>query len=255
LADVPVDDVGAVLDTLAGAGPFFALDLDPPPSVAPADGPAWHHFRELLDDRAVLSDRVGAVRAAIAERAGLDLADIDPRAAASLGHLGLTSRLVSPVLGGVLLAGELLRLDANALWWRDVLGPVPLAAPGLTARRVDRDDAATVAGELATGPAAELVDAFAELGVSRRVLWGNLASAAAGALSMLRQIAPGGPAALQAFGAALFAEPVMTEAGRFGPTGFQRNSCCLYYRVPGGGLCGDCVLRMRQQPLRAPASG
>src|SRR3954469_24017646 len=71
--------VGAVLDTLAGAGPFFALDLDRPPNAAPADSPAWHHFRELLDDRAVLSDRVAAVRAAIAERAGLDLADIDPR--------------------------------------------------------------------------------------------------------------------------------------------------------------------------------
>ncbi|MFD2121439.1 (2Fe-2S)-binding protein [Streptomyces cirratus] len=26
---------------------------------------------------------------------------------------------------------------------------------------------------------------------------------------------------------------------------FTRRSCCLYYRVPGGGLCGDCVLRTR----------
>lgn len=24
---------------------------------------------------------------------------------------------------------------------------------------------------------------------------------------------------------------------------FVRRSCCLYYQVPGGGLCGDCVLR------------
>ena len=23
---------------------------------------------------------------------------------------------------------------------------------------------------------------------------------------------------------------------------FTRTSCCLFYRVPGGGLCGDCVL-------------
>jgi ferric iron reductase protein FhuF len=23
---------------------------------------------------------------------------------------------------------------------------------------------------------------------------------------------------------------------------FRRRSCCLYYRVPGGGLCDDCVL-------------
>jgi ferric iron reductase protein FhuF len=24
--------------------------------------------------------------------------------------------------------------------------------------------------------------------------------------------------------------------------GSRRTTCCLYYRVPGGGLCGDCVL-------------
>ncbi|WP_372507037.1 (2Fe-2S)-binding protein [Actinomadura madurae] len=24
--------------------------------------------------------------------------------------------------------------------------------------------------------------------------------------------------------------------------GFVRNNCCLYYRVPGGGMCGDCGL-------------
>ncbi|TDD91462.1 hypothetical protein E1293_02390 [Actinomadura darangshiensis] len=22
----------------------------------------------------------------------------------------------------------------------------------------------------------------------------------------------------------------------------MRNNCCLYYRVPGGGMCGDCGL-------------
>jgi ferric iron reductase protein FhuF len=27
---------------------------------------------------------------------------------------------------------------------------------------------------------------------------------------------------------------------------FRRRSCCLYYRVPGGGLCGDCVLLDRR---------
>jgi hypothetical protein len=26
---------------------------------------------------------------------------------------------------------------------------------------------------------------------------------------------------------------------------FRRRSCCLYYRVPGGELCGDCVLSHR----------
>lgn len=240
-------DVSALLDTLAGAGPFFALDTDPPPAGRSAEGPAWHRFTALLNDPTVLTGRIAAVRAAIAERAGVEVPEIDPRAAASLSHLGLTSRLTSPVLGGVLLAGELLQFDPDALWWRDVLGPVPLAAPGLITRPVDPADAATVAAELTTGPAAALVEAFARQKVSRRVLWGNLASATAGALSMLRQITPGGPPAVRDFGVALFAQPGLRDTGRFAPTGFRRNSCCLYYRVPGGGLCGDCVLPTRRE--------
>ena len=36
----------------------------------------------------------------------------------------------------------------------------------------------------------------------------------------------------------------LSDTGTLGPDGegFRRRSCCLYYRVPGGGLCGDCVL-------------
>jgi FhuF 2Fe-2S C-terminal domain len=33
-----------------------------------------------------------------------------------------------------------------------------------------------------------------------------------------------------------------------------RRSCCLYYRVPGGGTCGDCVLtpeHVRRQQWQA----
>jgi len=33
---------------------------------------------------------------------------------------------------------------------------------------------------------------------------------------------------------------------------FRRLSCCLYYRVPGGGTCGDCVLGDRDAPRPAP---
>ena len=39
---------------------------------------------------------------------------------------------------------------------------------------------------------------------------------------------------------------------------FRRRSCCLYYRVPGGGLCGDCCLDRPpgREPRRdGPASG
>jgi hypothetical protein len=243
-------DVAAVLDRLAGAGPFFALDLDPPP--AGTDGPAWRRFTELIDDPAALAGRVAAIRAAVAERGGLDLAQVEPRAAASLAHLGISARLVSPVIGGVLLAGVLLDLRAEDLWWRDVLGPVPLAVPGLTGRAVGSDDAAALVSALTTGPAGALVEAFAAHGVSRQVLWGNLASSVAGALTTLRQIAPGGPPAVRALGEAIFRHPDLTKAGRYESAGFRRNSCCLYYRVPGGGYCGDCVLSTPREPRSAP---
>lgn len=26
------------------------------------------------------------------------------------------------------------------------------------------------------------------------------------------------------------------------PWSFRRTSCCLFYRMPGAGVCGDCVL-------------
>ncbi|MFI1618174.1 (2Fe-2S)-binding protein [Streptomyces lydicus] len=37
----------------------------------------------------------------------------------------------------------------------------------------------------------------------------------------------------------------LRDTGTLDPTlpAFARRSCCLYYRVPGGGLCADCVLR------------
>jgi hypothetical protein len=240
-------DVAAVLDTLATAGPFFTVDPDPPPAAAAVVGPAWYRFTALLDDPTLLSARVAAVRLAIAERAGLAAPDIDRRAAASLAHLGITARLVSPVIGGLLLTGTLLELRAEELWWRDVLGPVPLAAPGLTGRQVAADDAPALVAALTAGPAAALIEAFAAQGVSRQVLLGNLASAVAGAFSTLRQISPGGPAAVQAVALATFARPELAGTGRYEPTGFRRNSCCLYYRVPGGGLCGDCVLSGRRR--------
>jgi iron complex transport system ATP-binding protein len=40
----------------------------------------------------------------------------------------------------------------------------------------------------------------------------------------------------------LCADERLSDAIVFSDAGYRRTSCCLYYRVPGGGLCGDCVL-------------
>ena len=82
------------------------------------------------------------------------------------------------------------------------------------------------------------------------MLWGNAASAVAGGKRVLAERAP---AAGRAGGARwprrlLDAGPLAGTGGLLPPQppdrdwSFRRRSCCLYYRVPGGGLCGDCVL-------------
>jgi ferric iron reductase protein FhuF len=35
----------------------------------------------------------------------------------------------------------------------------------------------------------------------------------------------------------------VADPGHPSGIGFARTTCCLYYRVPGGGKCADCVLR------------
>ncbi|MGW0334914.1 (2Fe-2S)-binding protein, partial [Streptomyces sp. NPDC003011] len=48
----------------------------------------------------------------------------------------------------------------------------------------------------------------------------------------------------RALAAELLAHPLLVGTGTFTGTltgtAFRRRSCCLYYRVPGGGVCGDC---------------
>ncbi len=84
-------------------------------------------------------------------------------------------------------------------------------------------------------------------GVSPKVLRGNAASGLVGALRVLIDRVPGGVAvelagALLAEGGALAGTGTFIHEEGLG-VAFVRRSCCLYYQVPGGGLCGDCVLR------------
>lgn len=232
------------LDAAAAAGPFYVLWTEQP---APSDEVPWHPFGGLVAGEAVLAARVTAVTGVLAERARVPAGDIDARAAASLVHLGLTARLVSPPLAAAVLGGALPHLDTTGLYWQDVLGPVPLTYPRLEATPVDPDDHATIAEflahQLAEGPVAQLTEAIAGLGVSRQVLWGNVASAFAAAATGLVRAAPNRAGAVSHVAQAVLARVPLHGHGEFmAGRGFKRASCCLYYRVPGGGYCGDCVL-------------
>ncbi|MFG2717935.1 (2Fe-2S)-binding protein [Streptomyces sp. NPDC048416] len=170
------------------------------------------------------------------------------RVAASIAHLGLAARLWSIALGPAVLHGVLPDLAPDRLYW-DGARTSPddlLLAPG-----VGEDREATAQAILETVLAAHLTplaEAFRrDTAVSAGLLRGNAGSALAGAVRELhgwarRESRPElGERALE-LGTELFAHPDLAGTGVLlaGPA-FRRRSCCLYYRCPGGGLCGDCV--------------
>jgi ferric iron reductase protein FhuF len=121
---------------------------------------------------------------------------------------------------------------------------VPAAAAGAAA------DAPEAGARLIEGlvavVVAPVIEAFtAAASVSRVVLWGNVASAVAGAAAMLRrsdvQLTLDPVAVVEAMlqlPGPLHRGGVFDTDGRF----FARSSCCLFYKIPNGGKCGDCVL-------------
>lgn len=196
-------------------------------------------------------NRIGSVRAALASRGGRPADEIELRVAASVTHLGLVARLIAPALAAI-ASQHRLDMRLGGLWWQDTLGgPVPLSVP-------ERDYPVPGNGE-SHGPVAEpdcqrLVDDVIApitstisglVPVSRRVLWGNVASAVnSAAQQVATQRADLGREAW-AVAAAFFRSPRLTGERQPPGPGFRRSSCCLIYRIADGrvhGVCGDCVL-------------
>ncbi|MGW1933605.1 (2Fe-2S)-binding protein, partial [Streptomyces sp. NPDC001919] len=160
-----------------------------------------------------------------------------------VAHLGLAARLWSTALGPAALHGRFPALDPAELFWDGALtSPDDLWWAGSDTRP------ATVEALRAAVQEAHLVPLQAALGrdgrISPRLLWGNAGSALAGALRELTRWAHahGRPdAAARAAGlvSGLLDHPDLAGTVR-GPR-LRRASCCLYYRCPAGGLCGDCV--------------
>jgi ferric iron reductase protein FhuF len=204
---------------------------------------------ELVRDPGVLAERVGAARVALAAGGGLGVERVPERAVASVVFLGIAARLVSPVLAATVLT------DGTPLWtvediaWRSVdRGPWPLAVTSLRTR-TGGDAAERVAGHV-SDVVTPLLDAVRHrYRVSPKVLWGNVASAVGGAAGMLADAVPGRARAAGTLTARLLdipplagtAEVVWPDSARPRPFLVRRN-CCLFYRIPGGGTCADCVL-------------
>jgi hypothetical protein len=213
------------LADVAPVGPYFAVDTGPDI----AGHPLWRSFTELCGR--ALPDQVAAVRV----RLGTD----EPRVAASLLFQGIAGRLWSPVLATAAVHGVVPDLRPAHTYWRAASpGPVLLAVP--EALPADPSALGTVVVERHLRPLVAAVRAVTP--VAEGLLWGNAASALAGALTVLAQARPRHAAAARRLVEDLLGAPPLRGTGVLGPAGFRRRSCCLYYRAPGGGLCGDCAL-------------
>jgi iron complex transport system ATP-binding protein len=84
--------------------------------------------------------------------------------------------------------------------------------------------------------------------ISEKVLRGNAASALLGAARVFDRDATAG--AGWQLARRLCADERFSDAILFNEAGYRRTSCCLYYRTPGGGLCGDCVFTSRPRERR-----
>ncbi|GBQ02400.1 ferric iron reductase [Streptomyces spongiicola] len=187
------------------------------------------------------------------DRVAARLRTSERRVAASIAHLGLAARLWSTALGPAVLHGEFPDPAAGSLCWDpESTAPDDLrwTRPGTLPGTVDAIREAVQYGHLV--PLAEALRSEAR--VSRRLLWGNAGSALAGALREIHRWArehdrPGAAERATALVTGLLDHPDLSGAVE-GP-GLRRTSCCLYYRCPAGGLCGDCVF---DRPPRRPGA-
>jgi FhuF 2Fe-2S C-terminal domain len=226
--------VRALSNDLSSLGPFFAVETQVRGESRP---PPWQPMTALIKDGGTLAARIDAVRTALAHRAGRQPADVEIRVAASVAHLGLIARILSPAIGAVALGHTPVSLSLDDLWWQNELGgPYPLSiAPAPTTE---------VPG---AGPAVEAITAaIAErYAVSHHVLWGNVGSAANSAAQLISTARPDRKSTADAAADAILRDPrVDGGAVRAGPS-FRRRSCCLIYRVANDrtATCGDCILR------------
>jgi FhuF 2Fe-2S C-terminal domain/Ferric iron reductase FhuF-like transporter len=226
LLAAPPAEVLAALRRCAQAGPFFTVEAGP-------------------DQPMALAEAIEAVRRWTGGQ---------PRVAASLLFMSYTGRVLSVALGSALLGGVL--LDVSTLSWSYVPGTgvrLRVAAPaGRTGSRpalLAAFGADVVDGHL--GPMVARIRSLVP--VSQRLLWGNAASSLAGALAALAATGLVPAAECRDAGERLLGSLPLRGLGGFTQAdrlNFRRTTCCLYYRVSGGALCGDCVLGLR--PNRRP---
>ncbi len=214
-------------------GPYFAVERWDPAA-------SWRPFAELALDPVTLAERV-EVAAAVLERPGRP-GSVARRVVASVYSLGVVSRLVSPVFATAVLDGAVPMLGLDTVGWQPVAtGPMPIAYRDGIERR-PASAAAIVEGCLEPAVRPFLTTLGDRYRVSAQVLWGNAASAVGGAYGMLAADRPARAEKAGRLVAELLARSPLSGLAIWNGRALKRRNCCLFYRIPGAGICGDCVL-------------
>ncbi|MEU6840485.1 (2Fe-2S)-binding protein [Streptomyces sp. NPDC046716] len=220
------EQVARALRDVARLGGFFALESAVP--RAPRD--------PVRVDGGGLRDGFAARAQAVDER----FATTERRVGVSVAHLGLAARLWSPVLACALVHGIVPAMgaaewsgDTTDLRLTDPRGRLAAGLPSLAEALH-----AEVDGVLRD------VESALTTKVAPGLLAGNSASALVGSAAQLLRIRPALRGPLTRLTRELLETGRLRGTGRITGPGltFRRNSCCLLYRAPGGGKCGDCCL-------------
>lgn len=226
-------DPDLVRQALAGAaraGPYFALSLG-------EDGRIWRPAAALY---------AGGLAGLVADT-GAQLGVTEARVAASTVQLGYAARLWSPVLGCALQDGivpDLTELRTGAA------APMRLNLPEPRGWRPGNEEELTgLAYRMVVTCHLEPLARGLPVKVAAGLLHGNAAAAMTGALRVLASTRPDLWRPARALAERLLGTGQLRGTGELTGPGleFLRRSCCLFYRVPGGGLCSDCPL---PEPVR-----
>jgi iron complex transport system ATP-binding protein len=226
-AEPSTTDLLAVLAELGDINAHFAI------GTGPVDN-GWCSVHQVYTDRDLLGG--------IVERVQTRLDAAEPRVAASIFLLGFAARLWSVGIGAVAGHRLLPELVADELLFREFDGQIALHIARPVAWRGD-DLESRLADAVLDAHLAPLSTALHQLtNVSPELLRGNAASALLGAAREFdRHRAAASPGPGWQLACRLCADERLLNTIRFSDDNYRRSSCCLYYRTPRGGLCGDCV--------------
>jgi ferric iron reductase protein FhuF len=224
-------EVEAALAAAARLGMFFRL-ADPRHGEAgwqPA-GLLYASGSDALD--AMLDDTVAR------------LGGCERRVAASLLFQGYAARLLSPQVGCLVTSGCVPAVPAATLRWRRAEAEV--VELGLAAGAGWHGPADVLTGLVLTQSFDEHLRPLASairgrVRVPASLLRDNAASALVGALRLVNDKIVLG---WRHLAEQALAHPLLRDSGvlSLDEPAFIRRSCCLYYRVDVGGMCGDCPL-------------